>query len=109
MTEGASSNAWIVAPDGALVYPFRSTGTILAGVTRATVDRRRCRARLDRGPSGRSRRNKLTTRARLSFPAATPHRAARGRRLMGVPIGGGQPGPVATTLRRRFHDIATRG
>ena len=106
VTEGASTNAWIVTAAGELVTrPL--DGTILAGVTRATV---------------------IDVAAALALPvierAFTPAQACEAREAFlsaatltvlpvveidGRPIGDGRPGPVALTLRKRFHNIATRG
>jgi D-alanine transaminase len=105
VTEGASTNAWIVAEDGALVTRQADQG-ILRGVTRSTLLDVAARA----GFSFQERPFSLEEayRAREAFfssatTIAMPVVAIDGRR-----IGDGRPGPVTLALRRSFHDLAER-
>jgi D-alanine transaminase len=105
VTEGASTNAWIVAEDGALVTR-PADRAILRGVTRSTL----LDAAAREGFSVQERPFSLEEayRAREAFfssatTIAMPVVAIDGRR-----IGDGRPGPVTLTLRRRFHDVAER-
>ena len=106
ITEGSSTNAWIVAENGVLVTR-PADRTILRGVTRMTL--------LDvvahEGVAFEERAFTLQEayRAREAFYSsattiATPVVAIDGRR-----IGDGTPGPVTLALRRQFHDAAERG
>ena len=106
VTEGASSNAWIVTAEGRLVTrPL--DGAILPGVTRATL----IAVAADLGLSFEERpftlEEALGAREAMMSSATTillPVVAIDGRA-----IGEGRPGPAAATLRARFHDIARRG
>ncbi len=103
VTEGASSNAWIVTADKQLVTRPLSQ-RILAGVTRATA--------ID---AARLLSLELQERA---FTVAEAHKAAEAFitsatntvmpvvRIDNVAIGNGRPGPLTMSLRARFHDVA---
>ncbi len=106
ITEGSSTNAWIVAENGVLVTR-PADRAILRGVTRTTL--------LDvvarEGVAFEERAFTLEEayRAREAFYSsattiATPVVAIDGRR-----IGDGRPGAVTLALRRQFHDAAERG
>jgi D-alanine transaminase len=103
VTEGASSNAWIVDADGALVTHPADSG-ILRGITRARlfeiaaahqlkiVERRFTLA------EARSAREAFITGATsLVLPVVA---------IDGERIGDGAPGPTALALRAAFHDFA---
>jgi D-alanine transaminase len=103
VTEGASSNAWIVDADGALVTHPADSG-ILRGITRARlfeiaaahqlkiVERRFTLA------EARSAREAFITGATsLVLPVVA---------IDGERIGDGAPGPTALALRAVFHDFA---
>jgi D-alanine transaminase len=105
VTEGASTNAWIVAEDGALVTR-PADRAILRGVTRSTL----LDAAAREGFSVQERPFSLEEayRAREAFfssatTIAMPVVAIDGRR-----IGDGRPGPLTLALRRKFHDVAER-
>lgn len=105
VTEGASTNAWIVAEDGALVTR-QADRAILRGVTRSTLLEVAARE----GFSFQERPFSLEEayRAREAFfssatTIAMPVVAIDGRR-----IGDGRPGPLTLALRRKFHDVAQR-
>ncbi|RAI36885.1 D-amino-acid transaminase [Rhodoplanes serenus] len=100
VTEGASSNAWIVTGAGAVVT--RPIGTdILRGISREVVKDVLAAARLtfEERPftvaeALQAREAFLTAASQIVMPVV---------RIDGRPIGGGRPGPVAAALRRSFH------
>lgn len=99
VTEGASSNAWIVTEEGALVTRDTSAN-ILRGVTRATLLEvaRTENLRIEERPfslaEARGAREAFTTGAgALVLPVV---------RIDGRPVGDGRPGPVATRLRSLY-------
>lgn len=103
VVEGAASNAWIVTADG-VVVTRRADGSILAGVTRATVfdvlEKRglRLEERAFTVAEAQSAREAFTTGATtLVMPVVA---------IDGRPVGDGRPGPMALDLRARFHDSA---
>lgn len=103
VTEGASSNAWIVTAEGVLVTRDTSAN-ILRGVTRATL--------LE---VARTENIRIEERA-FSLEEALAAREAfftgAGALLMpvvaidGQPVGAGRPGPVATRLRSLYIEAA---
>jgi D-alanine transaminase len=103
VTEGASSNAWIVDDAGAVIT--RPLGTdILPGVTRATL-------RDVLGEEGMSlieRPFRLAEAyaAREAFITSATQTVMPVVRIDGRPIAGGKPGRVAQRLRFKFHQIA---
>jgi D-alanine transaminase len=106
VTEGASTNAWIVTAAGELVTrPL--DGAILAGVTRATL--LDVAAALDLSFVERPFALAEAYAAREAFLSSATLTVMPVVEIDGRPIGDGAPGPVARTLRRRFHDIASRG
>ncbi len=104
VTEGASSNAWIVDADG--VLRTRDTqANILRGVTRHTLLEVIAKAglKVEERPftpqDARDAREAFVTGAgALVMPVVS---------IDGAPIGGGKPGPVATRLRRLYIQAAT--
>jgi D-alanine transaminase len=100
VTEGASSNAWIVTADGEVVTrPVDNS--ILNGISRAVV--------LD---AIAAKGLRLTERpftaaeaktAREAFVTAASQIVQPVIRIDGKPVGDGRPGPFATALRREFH------
>lgn len=103
ITEGASSNAWIVTDKGVLVT--RPLGwEILPGVTRATVmDVAKAEGinveerAFTREEALRAREAFITSATNIAIPVVT---------LDGKTIGNGQPGPLTRRLRIRFHQLA---
>jgi D-alanine transaminase len=103
VTEGGSSNTWIVTKDRALVT--RPLGTdILPGVTRSVV--------LDAVAA-----KKLTLKERAftveeayaaqeAFVTSASQIVMPVVRIDGRPVGTGKPGPVAAALRREFYSYA---
>jgi D-alanine transaminase len=100
VTEGASSNAWIVTADRKLVT--RPTDhAILRGITRTVVlDVLRAQGLvLDERPftvaeAVAAQEAFVTSASQVVLPVV---------KIDGKPVGGGKPGPVATALRREFH------
>jgi len=105
VTEGGSTNAWIVTAAGALVTRPADAG-ILRGVTRTTVfDMAR-----ELGLSVEERAFSVdeAKAAREAFITAATTIVTSVIMIDGAPVGDGAPGPVARELRRRFHDFAER-
>jgi D-alanine transaminase len=103
VTEGASSNAWIVSRDGKLIT--RELGNdILPGITRAVV--------IDaiRGQGLAFEERAFTVEeayaAREAFLTSASQTVLPVTRIDGRSVGNGAPGPVATALRREFHRYA---
>jgi len=106
VTEGASSNAWIVTPAGSIVtHP--ADHTILSGITRAvlfeaikgqglTIEERP----FTLNEAYAAREAFLTSASQIVVPVVT---------IDGRTVGDGKPGPIATGLRREFHRFAERG
>lgn len=103
VTEGASSNAWIVTRGGAIVTRPAEQG-ILRGITRTVVLEvaRELGYQLEERPFTLAEAHAaaeafITAASTLVMPVIT---------LDGSPIGNGHPGPVTAALRQRFHDFA---
>jgi D-alanine transaminase len=100
VTEGASSNAWIVTRDGE-VATRPIDNSILSGISRAVV--------LDAiaAQGLRLAERPFTVEeakaAREAFVTAASQIVQPVVRIDGAVIGDGRPGPVATALRREFH------
>jgi D-alanine transaminase len=102
VTEGGSSNAWIVTHDGRLVTR-QPDAHILAGVTRAAViDLARGRnLLLEQRPftiaeAQAAAEAFITSAGNLVMPVV---------RIDGTPVGDGSPGPVALALRAAIHEV----
>ncbi len=105
VTEGGSTNAWIVTAAGAIVTRPADAG-ILRGVTRATVfDMAR---ELGLTIEERAFSVDEAKAAREAFITAATTIVTSVIAIDGAPVGDGAPGPVARELRRRFHDFAER-
>jgi D-alanine transaminase len=105
VTEGASTNAWIVTPGGALVTRQADDG-ILPGVTRAAlID---VAAALGLGFEERPFTPAEAQGAREAFFSSATTIAMPVTSLDGVRIGDGRPGRVTLALRRAYHDFAER-
>jgi D-alanine transaminase len=106
VTEGASSNAWIVSRDGALIT--RQIGNdILSGITRSVViDVVRAQGLTLEERSftveeaHAAREAFITSASQIVLPVVT---------IDGRPVGNGAPGLVATALRRDYHRYAEVG
>jgi D-alanine transaminase len=105
VTEGASTTAWIVTPEGDLVT--RPNGPeILPGVTRLTAAEVAHRAGLkivERkftvAEAKAAREAFMTAASTIVMPIVT---------IDGVPVANGHPGMVAAQLRAAFHDVAEK-
>ena len=103
VTEGASTNAWIVTRDGKLVTRPADHG-ILRGVTRTVV--------IEVADSqGLALEERPFTReeayaAREAFVTSASQIVMPVVRIDGRPVGNGAPGLTATALRRDFHKYA---
>ena len=100
VTEGASSNAWIVDRDGKLItHPLGRD--ILPGITRSVV--------IDvikaQGLAFEERAFTVEEAyaAREAFVTSASQIVQPVVRIDGRPVGDGAPGPIATALRRDFH------
>jgi D-alanine transaminase len=106
VTEGSSTNAWIVNADGVLVTR-QADQAILRGVTRLTL--------LDvvasKGLSFEERpfSREEAYRAREAFVSSATTIAMPVVAIDGRPIGDGRPGPLTLALRRAFLGVAERG
>ena len=103
ITEGASSNAWIVTAEGCLVTPPASNA-ILRGVTRMTlIDllRREGLELVERAftvdEAKSAREAFITSAGNIVMPVV---------RIDGSPIGNGAPGLLSLRLRQTFHEVA---
>jgi D-alanine transaminase len=100
VTEGASSNAWIVTPDGEVVTR-PADNSILNGISRAVVlDAIAAQGlRLAERPFTVAE----ALAAREAFVTAASQIVQPVVCIDGRPVGNGHPGLVATALRREFH------
>jgi len=105
VTEGASSNAWIVTADGVLVTRPADFG-ILRGITRTTLFdvAREEGLRIEERPftvaeAKAAREAFLTSATTIVMPIV---------RIDGEPVGDGKPGPLARKLRQHFHTVAEK-
>jgi D-alanine transaminase len=105
VTEGSSSNAWIVTRDGALVTR-KADHAILRGITRTVLldvlaahnlvlDERPFTVAEAQG----AREAFITSASQTVMPVV---------RIDGRPVGNGAPGLIATALRRDFHRFAEK-
>jgi D-alanine transaminase len=101
VTEGASSNAWIVTRDGVLVT--RQPGhTILHGITGNSIERLAMEAgiRIERRPFTLAE----AFEAREAFVTSATTFCIAIAEIDGRPIGNGYPGELARSLRQRYFD-----
>jgi len=103
VTEGSSTNAWIVTADGVLVTR-PADYTILRGVTRSVVIDVVAREKLDFEERPFSLAEALAGREAFLTSATTAVTAIVA--IDGRKIGNGMPGPVAMALRRGFREAA---
>jgi D-alanine transaminase len=103
ITEGSSTNAWIVTPAGMLVTR-QADQAILRGITRTTllallaVDGLGFEERaLSLEEAYRAREAFLTSASNIVMPVVA---------IDDILIGGGRPGPLALSLRAKFHSFA---
>ncbi len=99
ITEGASSNAWIVTHDGAIVTR-PSSSDILTGCTRQTL------LRLAEREGLRHEERKFTVaeayEAKEAFLSSASTYVLPITRIDGRPVGEGKPGPLARRLREAY-------
>jgi D-alanine transaminase len=103
VTEGSSSNAWIVTRDGKVITR-PADHSILKGITRAVVLNvmKAQGLELEERPFSveeayQAREAFLTSASQLVLPVV---------RIDGRPVGNGAPGLIASALRRDFHRFA---
>jgi D-alanine transaminase len=103
VTEGGSSNAWIVTENGELVTR-PADNSILKGITREVVMTLAARQKLV------VRERPFTVaealKAREAFVTSATNTVMPVVRIDGKPVGNGAPGLIATELRRAFHTAA---
>ncbi len=99
VTEGGSSNAWIIGQDGVLVTR-PTTANILRGVTRSTLMQviAECQLKVEERPftvaeAQAAREAFITGAGALVMPVVT---------IDGKKVGDGRPGPVAKQLRAAY-------
>lgn len=100
ITEGASSNAWIVTADGELVTR-PADNSILKGISRAVV--LEAVAAKELSFAERPFTVMEAKAAREAFVTAASQIVQPVIRIDGIPVGDGRPGPLAVILRREFH------
>jgi D-alanine transaminase len=103
VTEGGSTNAWIVTMDGVLVTRPADTG-ILRGITRTVV--LELAAKQGLRVEERAFSVEEAYAAREAFITAATTLVMPVVRIDGRPIGNGHPGSVAQSLRGAFHEVA---
>jgi D-alanine transaminase len=103
ITEGASSNAWIVTRDGVLVTPALDTG-ILPGITRSVVmDELKAQGlkveerAFTVEEAYAAREAFVTSASQIVMPVVS---------IDGRPVGNGAPGLITSGLRRDYHELA---
>jgi len=105
VTEGSSTSAWIVTPDGVLVTRPNGTG-ILPGITKITA------AEVARRAGLKVEERKFTVAeakaAREAFITAASTIVMPVVRIDGEAVANGHPGSIATQLRAAFHDVAEK-
>jgi D-alanine transaminase len=106
VTEGSSTNAWIVTPDNKVVTRPADTG-ILRGITRTVLlDAIRAQGLVFEerafsvAEAYAAREAFVTSASQIVLPVV---------RIDGRPVGNGAPGLIATALRREFHQHAEFG
>jgi D-alanine transaminase len=105
VTEGASSNAWIVDADGVL-RTRDIQANILRGVTRNTL----LRVAKEAGVAIEERPFTVdeARRAKEAFTTGAGAQLLPVVRIDGAPVGAGEPGPVARRLRQLYMEEARR-
>jgi D-alanine transaminase len=103
VTEGGSSNAWIVTADDRLVTRPAESG-ILRGITRTTL----IDLAAEEGLTVEERPFRVdeAKSAREAFVTSATNIVMPVVKIDDVEIGGGKPGQLVPRLRARFHDVA---
>ncbi|MCB9957301.1 MAG: D-amino-acid transaminase [Rhodospirillaceae bacterium] len=106
VTEGTSSNAWIVTADGTLVTRHANTN-ILRGITRMAV----VGLAQQHGIGFQERPFTVAEAyaAREAFMTAATNYVMPITRIDGAPVGDGRPGPIAISLRHAYRASRTGG
>jgi D-alanine transaminase len=106
VTEGASTNAWIVTPDGELVTRQTDNG-ILSGITRLTLKALagKLQLKLVERPFTLSEAKK----AREAFITSATSFVTPVVKIDGEVVGDGKPGPAAKRLREEYIRFAGEG
>jgi D-alanine transaminase len=99
VTEGSTTNAWIVTPDGELVTTPRSNA-ILSGITRRTV--LELAGELGLRPVERSFTVAEAKRAREMFVTSTTSFVMPVTQLDDAVVANGRPGTLSRALRQRY-------
>jgi D-alanine transaminase len=102
VTEGGSTNAWIVTHDGRIITRQADTG-ILKGVTREGVKDLLVRRNLTL--EERAFTVAESMQAAEAFISSATSLVTPVVRIDGKPVGDGTPGPVALALRAGLHDV----
>ncbi len=103
VTEGTSSNAWIVTGEGTLVTRFADRG-ILRGITRSVLIDATAGKRLK--VEERSFTVAEAVAAREAFVTSATTIVTPVVRIDGKPVGDGKPGPVTRRMREAFYGHA---
>lgn len=103
VTEGSSSNAWIVTKDRKLVTRPAEHG-ILRGITRTVI--LEVAKRLGYEVEERAFKVDEAMAAAEAFLTAATQIVMPIINIDGKVVAGGKPGPVAIALRQRFHEVA---
>ncbi|ACI93214.1 D-alanine aminotransferase [Afipia carboxidovorans OM5] len=104
VTEGSSSNAWIVTKSGTIVTRSADSG-ILPGITRAVLQE--VLAALQMRFEERPFTPQEAEEAAEAFVTAATQIVMPVVKIDGKPIGNGVPGPIAAKLRSHFHGFST--
>lgn len=104
VTEGSSSNAWIVTKSGTVVTRSAESG-ILPGITRAVLMEvlAALQIRLEERPFTPAEAHE----AAEAFVTASTQIVMPVVKIDGKPVGTGAPGPIALKLRDHFHGFST--
>lgn len=103
VTEGSSTNAWIVTKDGVIVTRHADTA-ILKGITRTTILDLAAREKLK--VEERPFTVAEALEAREAFLSSATTIVTPIVEIDGKPVGNGSPGLLATDLRGKYHDVA---
>jgi len=106
VTEGASTNAWIVTPEGELITRQTDSG-ILAGITRQTL--KKLAGNLQLKFVERAFTLAEAKRAREAFITSATSFVTPVVRIDGDSVGDGKPGPAARRLREEYIRFAAAG
>ncbi|MGU3493171.1 D-amino-acid transaminase [Xanthobacteraceae bacterium A53D] len=103
ITEGSSTNAWIVTADNVLVTRSADSG-ILRGITRTVLFDLASQEQIRIEERAFTREEALN--AREAFISSATNLVMPVVKIDGKAIGEGKPGPMATRLREHFHNYA---